>query len=172
MSNVRQAFRDDNSAITVSAGKITFNSGTFVLNSTNCSISEDGTIAASNAVLMSAENDHSPQECRVEEGGISFYYREYDVYGSMTGIRYVLSRREQVGSITVTSGRISGYSDVYGILNIDAETHLSMSGYGGRATIEIQGTGSIVINTPELISLRADVIDMRASQVEVNGHAI
>lgn len=49
LSKVRQAFADDKTAITVSAGIITFNSGTIVINSTNFQVDSGGNITATNA---------------------------------------------------------------------------------------------------------------------------
>lgn len=46
MSGVRNAFRDDTSAIAISAGTVTFNSGTFVVNSTYFNVSKYGVITA------------------------------------------------------------------------------------------------------------------------------
>lgn len=46
MSGVRDAFRDDTSAITISAGTVTFSSGTFVVNSTYFNVSKYGVITA------------------------------------------------------------------------------------------------------------------------------
>ena len=46
LSEVRQAFADDETAVTISGGKVTFNSNTFVVNSTNFSVTADGTITA------------------------------------------------------------------------------------------------------------------------------
>jgi len=51
MSAVRAAFRDDPSTITISAGRMQFESGTFVLKSGNCSIDAGGTIKATNVEL-------------------------------------------------------------------------------------------------------------------------
>lgn len=46
LSNVRQSFANDNSAVTISGGRVTFNSGTFVVNSNNLQVTETGTITA------------------------------------------------------------------------------------------------------------------------------
>ena len=48
LGNVRQSFANDNSAVTISGGKVTFNSGTFVVNSSNLKVTENGTITATN----------------------------------------------------------------------------------------------------------------------------
>lgn len=46
MSQVRKAFADDATAISISAGLITFNAGTLVINSTNFTLDSEGTIKA------------------------------------------------------------------------------------------------------------------------------
>lgn len=46
LDNVRQAFADDNSAVSISAGTITFLAGTLVIESENFKVSADGTITA------------------------------------------------------------------------------------------------------------------------------
>lgn len=54
LTNVRQSFADDNSAVTISAGRITFNSGTFVLNSGNIQIDEKGNLTTENGTIKGA----------------------------------------------------------------------------------------------------------------------
>lgn len=51
MSQVRKAFADDETAISISAGLITFNAGTLVINSTNFKLTSDGTITANAGVV-------------------------------------------------------------------------------------------------------------------------
>lgn len=51
LSKVRAAFRDDHSAITISAGTITFNSNTFVVNSTYFKVSSSGVITATSGTI-------------------------------------------------------------------------------------------------------------------------
>ena len=46
LSQVRSAFANDNSEVAISGGRVTFNSGTFVVNSTNFGVTADGTITA------------------------------------------------------------------------------------------------------------------------------
>lgn len=52
LSEVRKAFANDPTAITISAGIITFNSGTIVINSTNFQVDSGGNITATNADIM------------------------------------------------------------------------------------------------------------------------
>lgn len=46
LSQIRTAFANDNTAISISSGLITFNAGTLVINSTNFTLDSDGTITA------------------------------------------------------------------------------------------------------------------------------
>lgn len=46
LGQVRQRFADDKSSITISAGVVTFNSNTFVVNSTNFSVTKEGVMTA------------------------------------------------------------------------------------------------------------------------------
>lgn len=48
LSNVRQSFANDNSSVTISAGKIAFHSNTIEIDSTNFKVSETGVITATN----------------------------------------------------------------------------------------------------------------------------
>ena len=51
LTNVRQAFRDDDSYVTISAGRVTFNSGTFVVNSTYFKVTSTGYITATSGKI-------------------------------------------------------------------------------------------------------------------------
>ena len=51
MSGVRAAFRDDKSAISISAGTVTFNSNTFVVNSTYFKVTSTGVITATSGTI-------------------------------------------------------------------------------------------------------------------------
>ena len=51
LTQVRKAFANDNTAISISAGLITFNAGTLVINSTNFQLTSDGTITANAGVV-------------------------------------------------------------------------------------------------------------------------
>lgn len=54
LSNVRRSFANDNSSVTINAGRITFNSGTFVLNSGNIQIDKDGNLTTENGTIKGA----------------------------------------------------------------------------------------------------------------------
>lgn len=53
MSKVREAFANDNTAIDISAGKLTFNSGTLAINSTYFTLTSDGKITATSGKIGS-----------------------------------------------------------------------------------------------------------------------
>lgn len=56
LSKVRQSFAEDESSITISAGLITFNGNTFVVNSTNFGVTANGTVTATNANISGTIN--------------------------------------------------------------------------------------------------------------------
>ena len=51
LTGVRNAFKNDTSAITITAGTVTFNSNTFVVNSTNFSVTSTGVITAKSGTI-------------------------------------------------------------------------------------------------------------------------
>lgn len=55
LSNVRTAFANDKTAITISSGTLSFLSNTFVVTSTNFQVKQDGTVTAQHAQFQSAQ---------------------------------------------------------------------------------------------------------------------
>lgn len=51
LTKVREAFANDNTAITISAGTVTFNAGTLVINSDNFKVSAEGVIEATSGTI-------------------------------------------------------------------------------------------------------------------------
>lgn len=51
LTGVRNAFKNDTTAITISAGTVTFNSNTFVVNSTNFKVTSSGVITATSGTI-------------------------------------------------------------------------------------------------------------------------
>lgn len=83
LSAVRQAFATDTSAVEISGGTITFNSGTLIVNSTNLQVSADGTIHATNAVLSgTATTENGLYKSELSGGRLRFYY-EGTEYGGI-----------------------------------------------------------------------------------------
>ena len=75
LSAVRQAFAKDTSAVEISGGTITFNSGTLIVNSTNLQVSADGTIKATNAELSgTAITENGLYKSELSGGRLRFYY--------------------------------------------------------------------------------------------------
>ena len=84
LSEVRQAFANDNSEVLISGGKVTFQSGTFVVNSTNLQISADGTISATNAELSgSLTTESGKYKSRLNSGRLGLFY-DGEEYGSLS----------------------------------------------------------------------------------------
>lgn len=106
LSKVREAFRDDNTAITVSAGTVTFNSNTFVVNSTNFSVTNTGVMTATGAnitgtlhIEFAASGLGTNSKIVVEAGTFSDTVSTW--YGNVTGTKYGL----KVGSSNTTSSQ-------------------------------------------------------------------
>lgn len=59
LSNVRQSFANDTSAITISGGKVTFNSGTFVVNSENLQIDGNGNLTVKQGATIRGSSFYS-----------------------------------------------------------------------------------------------------------------
>lgn len=125
LTEVRQAFANDSSSVTISGGVVTFNSGTLIINSTNLQVSADGTIKATNAELtgiLTTESGEYKSELRggrlrflydgVEYGGIASSYMDGD---------------ETVRGVTV---RLSEVSKYMGFSRLDSETGLYNLYYG------------------------------------------
>lgn len=76
LDNVRQAFADDSSAVVISGGTITFNSGTLVVNSTNFKVDASGKITATGAQIngiMTTEN--GSYKAQMDGGGLDLYWQ-------------------------------------------------------------------------------------------------
>ena len=106
LSKVRQAFRDDNTAITISAGTVTFNSNTFVVNSTNFSVTSSGVITATSGTIGGFTITSS-----------QIYNDKITLYSSGIRLKYGTSKTE-LGLIGTNS--LATDSSKYG-LNFDLE---------------------------------------------------
>ena len=84
LSRVREAFANDKSEVLISGGKVTFQSGTFVVDSTNLRISADGTIAATNAELSgNLTTESGSYKSRLSSGRLGLFYAGEE-YGSLS----------------------------------------------------------------------------------------
>ena len=106
LTGVRNAFRDDNSAITISAGTVTFNSNTFVVNSSYFKVTAYGVITATSGTIGGFTITAS-----------SIYNDKMTLYSSGLRLKYGTSKTE-IGLIG-TNGLASD-STKYG-LNFDLE---------------------------------------------------
>ena len=88
MTDVRLAFANDQTAVTISGGTVTFNSGTFVVNSTNLKVSADGTITATNAELSGNLTTSSGlHTSKLHSGRLRFFYDGTE-YGGIASTYY------------------------------------------------------------------------------------
>ena len=75
LTEIRQAFANDHSSVTISGGVITFNSNTLIVNSTNLQVTEDGTIKATNAELSgTATTENGRYKSELSGGRLRFFY--------------------------------------------------------------------------------------------------
>lgn len=90
MSGVRNAFKDDTSAIAISAGTVTFNSNTFVVNSTYFSVTSTGVITATSGTIggmtIAAASIYN-STMTLDSKGQTFKYNGYSV-GTVGTNRY------------------------------------------------------------------------------------
>ena len=86
LEKIRQAFANDHSAVEISGGTITFNSGTLIVNSTNLQVSADGTIKATNAVLSgTATTENGDYKSELSGGRLRFSYDSVEMGGIASG---------------------------------------------------------------------------------------
>lgn len=103
LSKVRQAFAADTSAAVVSAGTITFNSNTLIINSTNLQVTKDGTITATNAELSgSLTTESSYHKSKLTSGRLRFYYNDAELGSFATTYFTGDSSKRGVGMFTET----------------------------------------------------------------------
>ena len=122
LSEVRRAFANDTSAVEISGGVVTFNSGTLIINSTNLQVSADGTIKATNAELTGTANTESGKyKSELSAGRLRFYYdgAEYGslASGYMDGVELVrgLSVRLENSAKYIGFGMIDEEGDGYNL---------------------------------------------------------
>ena len=97
MSGVREAFKNDTSAITISAGAVTFNSNTFVVNSTYFKVTKTGVITATSGTI----GGFTIGQSSIRYGKSSLIDNTYGVYVGTDGI--------SVGSGTAYAALAGGY---------------------------------------------------------------
>lgn len=125
LSKVRQAFAGDTSAVEISAGTVTFSSGTLIINSTNLQVSADGTIKATNAELTgTATTENGLYKSELSGGRLRFLY-EGEEYGGIASS--YMDGDETVRGVTV---RLSEQAKYMGFSRLDSETGLYDLYYG------------------------------------------
>lgn len=77
LSQVRAAFANDKTAVSISAGTITFNAGTLIINSTNFKLSADGKITANDAVIYGdIITIDGSFKTEMDKGSLRLYYSD------------------------------------------------------------------------------------------------
>lgn len=75
LSGVRQAFANDTTGVIISAGTITFNSGTLIINSSKCQLTEAGKLTVEDAVvngeIITIDGSYKTE---LNDGSLKLYY--------------------------------------------------------------------------------------------------
>lgn len=140
LSDVRKKWANDTSAVTVSAGMVTFNSNTFVCNSTNFKVTSNGIVTATSAQLSGSFTCGSSSGSKIylssgqmigyynnrQYGYIDFTGESYDVNNPSTVYHGIQIQASQI--LRISSPRLS----VSGSSNVGTTT---TSGYTGSVGI-------------------------------------
>ena len=79
LTGVRNAFKNDTSAITISAGIVTFNSNTIVVNSTNFKVTNTGVVTATSASLQGTFECGTTYKVKLQNGTMYGYQNNSQV---------------------------------------------------------------------------------------------
>lgn len=117
LTGVRNAFKNDNTAITISAGTVTFNSNTFVVNSTYFTVSSTGVIKATSGTI----------------GG--FTVNSYQIYNAMMTLDSdgLSLKRDSVKIGQIGTNNMSGYSSQRGLV-FDLEASGSYMAWAAKSS--------------------------------------
>lgn len=119
LRQVRQAFANDTSAVEISGGTLTFNSGTLIVNSTNLQVSADGTIKATNAELSgTATTENGLSKSELSAGRLRFFY---------DGTEYGGIASDQMADDSTTRGvtvRLSAEASYMGFARLNPESEM------------------------------------------------
>lgn len=144
LTGVRNAFKNDTTAITISAGTVTFNSNTFVVNSTNFSVTATGVITAKSGTIGGFSI------------GTSSLYRSKNSIASNTSGVYVGTDGISVGSGTAYTALAGGYlrggnaSDITGYVGFNnywKPTNVYGARLAGRGCIALLTDGAFGIGS-------------------------
>lgn len=155
LSKVRQSFANDKTAIAISAGTVTFNSNTFVVNSTNFSVTENGTITAKagtignwdigsttisqslttgghtyNVTLANYANDNAGSRvfhCSIDGTDTFYVHRDGKLYATNAEITGKITATSGTfkGAITTSEGHIGGWVIEAGGISYDSSDGLN-----------------------------------------------
>ena len=82
LSGVRQAFASDTSAVTISAGTITFNSGSIIINSSKCQLTAAGKLTVEDAVVKGdITTIEGSFKTEMSKGSLRLYYTKNGTEG-------------------------------------------------------------------------------------------
>lgn len=143
LSNVRKAFADDTSKISISAGTITFSSNTLIVDSDKFKVSSDGTINATGATISSQSGQY------FAEIGSGYFH------GGRTVNAGAVEYFETNGFLSfntkyTTTGKYGANLAGEGLIVLSSP-YLGVANYstGGTATVTIGQSGTITVATPD-----------------------
>lgn len=118
LENVREAFANDESQITINAGLVTFDSNTFVVNSDNFGVTKSGVVTAKNANISGTITATSGSFDSVTISGSTFSGQLSGATGSISGVTGSYSGSiYSGGTFTGTGSGMHLTNSSYGWLN-------------------------------------------------------
>lgn len=185
LSNVRNAFKNDTTAITISGGVVTFNSNTFVVNSTNFSVTKEGKITATAGTI----GGFNITKTSLYNGKASIDSGATGVYVGTDGISLGSSFKvTKAGELTAKSGKIANftiasnklYATKTAISNNQAGVYIGTDGIalGANSVFKVTSAGALTASSGSIagftitgnmlkgkaINLGINTVDVRSSQ--------
>lgn len=120
LTQIRKAFADDKTAISISTGTLTFNSNTIIINSSNFTLDSAGKITANDAVIKGEVTTISGvYKAELSSGGLELYYSNAlcgtlsTKYYSTASCKGISLRVEEGGNYIMFSHPNSSYATGY-----------------------------------------------------------
>lgn len=146
IGEVRKAFANDTSSVTVSAGTVTFNAGTFVCNGENFKVDASGNLTAKNANVSGRLTSTSVNGDKVEMNS-----GRLDLYGQTSEVQ---------GTISIVPG--------YDILRIESRKSGVQITAHDKVTIGA-GSGKYLVLTPSSLQVCEDNSTGTLRETGING---
>ncbi len=166
MSGVRNAFKDDTSAITISAGTVTFNSNTLIVNSSYFKVNNEGKMSATSGTFSGKVTASEGTIGGFTLTGTSMYNGKSSIDANASGV-YVGTNGICVGSSTTYTKMTSAGALTAKNANISGAINATSGSFSGKITSSsgtIGGftlTGSSMYNSA--MSLDGDGMTLKSS---------